>query len=69
MDPEKGIAMCVMKKFMGTNKTGSNYLDFAKPAIKEYEAKQKAMAAARKKAADKKRRAAKKEKEKENGEA
>lgn len=67
MDPEKGIAMCVMKKFMGTNKTGSNYLDFAKPAIKEYEAKQKAMAAARKKAADKKRRAAKKEKE--NGEA
>lgn len=68
MDPEKGIAMCVMKKFMGTNKTGSNYLDFAKPAIKEYEAKQKAMAAARKKAADKKRRAAKKE-EKGNAEA
>ena len=68
MDPEKGIAMCVMKKFMGTNKTGSNYLDFAKPAIKEYEAKQKAIAAARKKAADKKRRAAKKETEG-NGEA
>ncbi len=59
MDPEKGIAMCVMKKFMGTNKTGSNYLDFAKPAIKDYESKQKAMAAARKKAADKKRRAVK----------
>lgn len=68
MDPEKGIAMCVMKKFMGTNETHSNYLDFAKPAIKDYEAKQKAMAAARKKAADKKRRAAKKE-EKSNGEA
>lgn len=68
MDPEKGIAMCVMKKIMGTNETHSNYLDFAKPAIKEYEAKQKAMAAARKKAADKKRRAAKKE-EKGNGEA
>lgn len=68
MDPEKGIAMCVMKKFMGTNETHSNYLDFAKPAIKDYEAKQKAMAAARKKAADKKRRAAKKE-EKGNGEA
>lgn len=67
MDPEKGIAMCVMKKFMGTNETHSNYLDFAKPAIEEYEAKQKAMAAARKKAADKKRRAAKKE-EKGNGE-
>ena len=67
MDPEKGIAMCVMKKFMGTNETHSNYLDFAKPAIAEYEAKQKAMAAARKKAADKKRRAAKKE-EKGNGE-
>lgn len=67
MDPEKGIAMCVMKKFMGTNETHSNYLDFAKPAIKEYEAKQKAIVAARKKAADKKRRAAKKEKE--NGEA
>ena len=61
MDPEKGIAMCVMKKFMGTNETHSNYLDFAKPAIAEYEAKQKAMAAARKKAADKKRRDAKKE--------
>lgn len=68
MDPEKGIAMCVMKKFMGTNETHSNYLDFAKPAIEEYERKQKAMAAARKKAADKKRRAAKKE-EKGNAEA
>ena len=67
MDPEKGIAMCVMKKFMGTNETHSNYLDFAKPAIAEYEAKQKVMVAARKKAADKKRRAAKKE-EKENAE-
>lgn len=26
-DPEKGIAMCCMKKLLGTNKTGSNYLD------------------------------------------
>lgn len=26
-DPEKGIAMACMKKLLGTNKTGSNYLD------------------------------------------
>lgn len=26
-DPEKGVAMCCMKKLLGTNKTGSNYLD------------------------------------------
>ena len=59
MDPEKGIAMCVMKKFMGTNETHSNYLDFAKDAIAEYEkqqaaekAKKKGRAAAKKKGAD-----------------
>lgn len=62
MDPEKGIAMCVMKKFMGTNETHSNYLDFAKKAIAEYE-KQKAAEKAKKKAeADKKRRTAAKKK-------
>lgn len=26
-DPEKGVAMCCMKKLLGTNKTGSNYLN------------------------------------------
>ena len=58
IDPEKGIAMCVMKKFMGTNETHSNYLDFAKDAIAEYE-KQQAEEKAKKKAeADKRRRAA-----------
>lgn len=62
MDPEKGIAMCVMKKFMGTNKTGSNYLDFAKPAIAEYEKQQAAEKAKKKAEADKKRRAAAKKK-------
>lgn len=58
MDPEKGIAMCVMKKFMGTNETHSNYLDFAKPAIETYE-KQKAK---KKAEADKRRRTAAKKK-------
>lgn len=62
MDPEKGIAMCVMKKFMGTNKTGSNYLDFAKDAIAEYEKQQAAEKAKKKAEADKKRRAAAKKK-------
>lgn len=32
-DPEKGVAMCCMKKLLGTNKTGSNYLDRIKPAF------------------------------------
>lgn len=58
MDPEKGIAMCVMKKFMGTNETHSNYLDFAKPAIAEYEKKQAAEKAKKKAEADKKKGAA-----------
>lgn len=62
MDPEKGIAMCVMKKFMGTNETHSNYLDFAKDAIAEYEKKQAAEKAKKKAEADKKRRAAAKKK-------
>lgn len=62
MDPEKGIAMCVMKKFMGTNETHSNYLDFAKPAIEEYEKQQAAEKAKKKAEADKRRRAAAKKK-------
>lgn len=35
-DPEKGIAMCCMKKLLGTNKTGSNYLDKVNGYLKEY---------------------------------
>ena len=62
MDPEKGIAMCVMKKFMGTNEKHSNYLDFAKPAIAEYEKQQAAEKAKKKAEADKRRRAAAKKK-------
>lgn len=62
MDPEKGIAMCVMKKFMGTNDTHSNYLDFAKDAIAEYEKQQAAEKAKKREEADKKRRAAAKKK-------
>lgn len=62
MDPEKGIAMCVMKKFMGTNETYSNYLDFAKDAIAEYEKQQAAERAKKKAEADKRRRAAAKKK-------
>ena len=62
MDPEKGIAMCVMKKFMGTNETHSNYLDFAKDAIAKYEKKQAAEKAKKKAEADKRRRAAAKKK-------
>ena len=62
MDPEKGIAMCVMKKFMGTNETHSNYLDFAKDAIAEYEKQQAAEKAKKKAETDKRRRAAAKKK-------
>ncbi len=36
-DPEKGIAMCCMKKLLGTNKTGSNYLDGVKNYISKWE--------------------------------
>lgn len=46
-----------MKKFMGTNETHSNYLEFAKPAIEEYEKQQAAEKAKKKAEADKRRRA------------
>lgn len=36
-DPEKGIAMACMKKLLGTNKTGSNYLDDVKKYISKWE--------------------------------
>lgn len=36
-DPEKGIAMACMKKLLGTNKTGSNYLDGVKKYISKWE--------------------------------
>ena len=36
-DPEKGIAMACMKKLLGTNKTGSNYLDGVKKYIQKWE--------------------------------
>lgn len=35
-DPEKGIAMCCMKKLLGTNKTGSNYLDKVEKYFDKY---------------------------------
>lgn len=34
-DPEKAVAMAVMKKVFGTNETGSNYLEFVKPYIEK----------------------------------
>lgn len=34
-DPEKGLAMAVSKKFLGTNKTGSNYYDYFKKWLPE----------------------------------
>ena len=36
-DPEKGIAMCCMKKLLGTNKTGSNYLDKVEKFFDKYD--------------------------------
>lgn len=36
-DPEKGVAMCCMKKLLGTNKTGSNYLDKVKEYFDNYD--------------------------------
>lgn len=36
-DPEKGVAMCCMKKLLGTNKTGSNYLDKVQEYFDEYD--------------------------------
>lgn len=35
-DPEKGVAMCCMKKLLGTNKTGSNYLDKVQEYFNSY---------------------------------
>ena len=35
-DPEKGVAMCCMKKLIGTNKTGSNYLDKVQEYFNSY---------------------------------
>ena len=34
-DPEKGLAMAIAKKYLGTNKTGSNYYDTFKKWIPE----------------------------------
>lgn len=49
-DPEKAVAMAVMKKVFGTNATGSNYLEFVKPYIeKALEDDKKRKAAARRK--------------------
>lgn len=36
-DPEKGVAMCCMKKLIGTNKTGSNYLDKVQEYFDKYD--------------------------------
>jgi hypothetical protein len=35
-DPEKGVAMAVMKRALGTNETDSNYLDKVKKYIDQY---------------------------------
>lgn len=49
-DPEKAVALAVMKKTFGTNTTGSDYLDYVKPYIqKAYEDEKKRKAAARRK--------------------
>ena len=39
-DPEKGVAMCCMKKLLGTNKTGSNYLDKVEEYFDAYDGEQ-----------------------------
>ena len=39
-DPEKGVAMCCMKKLLGTNKTGSNYLDKVQEYFDDYDGEQ-----------------------------
>lgn len=39
-DPEKGLAMCCMKKLLGTNKTGSNYLDKVQEYFDDYDGEQ-----------------------------
>lgn len=38
-DPEKAIAMCIAKHFLGTNKTGSNYYDQIKKWLPKEEKK------------------------------
>lgn len=54
-DPEKAVAMAVMKKVFGTNETGSNYLEFVRPYIEKAleEDKKRKAAARRKKRTDK----------------
>ncbi|MBR5299043.1 MAG: hypothetical protein IKU36_02200 [Bacteroidales bacterium] len=39
-DPEKGVAMACMKKLLGTNKTGSNYLDKVQEYFDAYDEEQ-----------------------------
>lgn len=39
-DPEKGVAMACMKKLLGTNKTGSNYLDKVQEYFDAYDGEQ-----------------------------
>lgn len=40
-DPEKGLAMSVAKKTLGTNASDSNYYDIFKKYLKEYEQNKK----------------------------
>lgn len=40
-DPEKGLAMAVAKKALGTNASDSNYYDIFKKYLKEYEQNKK----------------------------
>lgn len=55
-DPEKAVALAVMKKTFGTNATGSDYLDYVKSYIeKAYEDEKKRKAAARRKSNVKKK--------------
>lgn len=55
-DPEKGLAMACMKKLLGTNKTGSNYLDVVKDYISKFEEEEKARKEAQKSKKKKKER-------------
>lgn len=40
-DPEKGLAMAIAKKVLGTNENRSNYYDIFKKYLKEYEQNKK----------------------------
>lgn len=40
-DPEKGLAMAIAKKALGTNENRSNYYDIFKKYLKEYEQNKK----------------------------